>query len=79
MEQILRQIELGHLVENFTAQRVDVETVVAASGGELQRLGLETIGDRVRLREHAEDLDATASLRRPYQKLWRRKGRTCLT
>ena len=51
MEQILRQIELGHLVENFTAQRVDVEMVVAASGGELQRLGLETIGDRVRLRE----------------------------
>ena len=51
MEQILRQIELCNLVENFTAQRVDVETVVAASDGELPRLGVETVGDRVRLRE----------------------------
>ena len=50
-EQILLQIELGHLVENFKAQRVDMETAVLASDGELQRLSVGTIGDRVSLRE----------------------------
>ena len=39
MEEILRALGMGTLVERFQAQRVEPETVLAASDNELVRLG----------------------------------------
>ncbi len=51
MEEILRALGMGTLVERFQAQRVEPETVLAASDNELVRLGVTTIGERIRIRE----------------------------
>jgi hypothetical protein len=47
MEQILRSLNLGTLLGRFQEQRMEV---LAASDQELIRLGVSTIGDRVRIR-----------------------------
>jgi hypothetical protein len=51
MEEILRALGMGTLVERFQAQRVEPETVLAASDNELVRLGATTIGKCIHLRE----------------------------
>ena len=51
MEQILQSLNLGTLLGRFQEQRMEPETVLAASDQELVRLGVSTIGDRVRIRD----------------------------
>ncbi|CAB4042845.1 Arylsulfatase B, partial [Paramuricea clavata] len=51
MEQILQAVNLGTLLGGFQAQRMEENDVLAASDQELIRLGVSTIGDRIRLRE----------------------------
>ena len=51
IEVILTTLQLGCLIESFKQERIDCHAVVSATDSELQRLGVATIGDRVRLRE----------------------------
>ncbi len=51
MEQILQAVNLATLLERFQAQRTEADAVLAASDEELLRLGVSTIGDRIRLRD----------------------------
>ena len=52
MEQILQAVNLATLLGRFQAQRMmEVDSVLSASDQELVRLGVSTIGDRIRLRE----------------------------
>ena len=51
MERILQRLNMGTLIEKFKEQRMDPSAVLSSSDGELARLGVSTIGDRVRLRE----------------------------
>lgn len=50
MEKILEEINLGTLIERFKEERIDPESVAALTDQDLSRLGVQTIGDRVRLR-----------------------------
>ena len=51
MEQILQEIGLGYAIEKFKENKVDYNIVLAASDDDLIKLGVRTIGDRIRLRE----------------------------
>ena len=48
---ILRELNLGTLVDRFDAEKIDPYNVISASDSELTRLGVSTIGDRIRLRD----------------------------
>ena len=50
MENILQEVNLGMLVDTFNNERIDPDAVTALTDGDLIRLGVHTIGDRVRLR-----------------------------
>ena len=49
MEKILQKINLGTPVQRFKDKRIDPEAVIALTDQDLVRLGVQTIGDRVRL------------------------------
>ena len=51
MKEILQKLNLGIQVEKFEQERIDPQVILALSDNELVRLGICTIGDRVRLRE----------------------------
>ena len=51
MEDILNKAGLSELLQRFIAEKVKPETIAAATDLDLIRLGVATIGDRVRLRE----------------------------
>ena len=51
MDNILQQIHLGTLAERFKEEKIEVETVLSATDNKLIRIGVDTIGDRVRLHE----------------------------
>ena len=51
MEQILQSLNLGTLYARFQEQRIEPETLLAASDQELVHLGISTIGDRIRIRD----------------------------
>ena len=51
LQTVLNKIGLGALIERFRGERVDLNTVIAATDAELTRLGVVTIGDRARLRD----------------------------
>ena len=51
MEDILNKAGLSELLQRFIAEKVEPETITAATDLDLIRLGVATIGDRVRLRE----------------------------
>ena len=51
MEDILNKAELSELLQKFIAEKVEPETITAATDLDLVRLGVATIGDRVRLRK----------------------------
>lgn len=50
MENILRELGLESLIPQFSAERIEPENVSTLSDEELSRLGVNTIGDRIRLR-----------------------------
>ena len=51
MKEILQKLNLGIQVEKFEQERIDPQVILASSDNDLVRLGICTIGDRVRLRE----------------------------
>ena len=51
MEDILNKAGLSELLQRFIAEKVEPETITAATDLDLIRLGVATIGDRVRLRK----------------------------
>ena len=51
MESILNNLGLGVLSERFARERMEPETVLSASDADLERLGVDTIGQRIRIRE----------------------------
>ena len=51
LETSLNKIGLGTLAQKFFDEKMDFKTLLAASGKELTRLGVVTIGDKVRLRQ----------------------------
>ena len=70
----LNKIGLGALMERFSAERVDFNTLIAATDIELTRLGVVTIGDRARLRDISRKVvqhQAAAAGERPSSK-WRK-------
>ena len=73
MKEILKKPGLSKLLLRFIAEKVEPETITAATDMDLIRLGVATIGDRVRLREacrkredepHQSDTNARNSERR---------------
>ena len=65
MKQILEKLNLGTLIEKFEEQRMDPTAVTAmsSSDGELSRLGVTTIADRIRLAEVKKEkvMDSTTA------------------
>ena len=51
MDKILRELNLGTLVDRFDAEKIDPDNVISASDSRLTRLGFSTIGNRIRLRD----------------------------
>ena len=51
MEEILRSLGMETILGRFQAQRMEPQTVLAASDQELIRLGVSTIGERIRVRD----------------------------
>ena len=51
MEQILQSLGMGTLLGRFQAQRMELVSVLAASDQELVRLGVTTVGERIRIRD----------------------------
>ena len=54
MESILEQLGLGTLLERFSSEKVDPEVVLSMSESSLIRLGVETLGDRIRIKERCK-------------------------
>jgi len=55
LENLLAEIGLHGLYNNFRTQRVEINNLSDLTDNELSRLGVTTIGDRVRLREKARE------------------------
>ena len=51
MDTILHQLSLGTLSDRFVNERIDPEVALSMSESALADLGVNTIGDRIRLRE----------------------------
>ena len=51
METALNKISLGTLAQKFCDEKLDFETLLAASDKELTRLGVVTIGNKLQLRQ----------------------------
>ena len=51
MEDILKELHLESLIPHFLAERIEPAKVAALSDEELCRVGVTTIGDRLRLRD----------------------------
>ena len=49
MDAILQSLGMETLLNRFQAQRMEPQSTLAASDQELVRLGITTIGDRIRL------------------------------
>ena len=51
MEDILKELHSESLIPHFLAERIEPTNVAALSDEELCRVGVTTIGDRLRLRD----------------------------
>ena len=51
MERILKDLDLSALIQKFKEERIDEKVALSLSDSELIRLGVATIGDRVRFRD----------------------------
>ena len=49
--EILSRVGMLHLKENFEEQRIEIEDICSASDEDLSKLGVSTIGDRLRLKQ----------------------------
>ena len=62
MDKVLEDAGLSILRERFQEERIDPEIVIAMSDVELARLGVQTIGDRIRLRSACRGKNGTANV-----------------
>ena len=61
MEAILEQLGLSTLLERFSDEKVDPHVVLAMSESALTRLGVATMGDRIRMKQPCrEAVDCSA-------------------
>ena len=51
MDSVLHKLGLEYLLQRFRDEKIEIETVDSLTDGEVKRLGVDTIGDRVRIRE----------------------------
>ena len=51
MEKVLNKVGVGHLVERFKNENVDISALRNATDQDLARLGVSTIGDHIWLRK----------------------------
>ena len=58
LEKLLEKVGLGNLLSSFVHEKLDCQTLLGLSEKELIRLGVNTIGDRVRLRQACRDHQA---------------------
>ncbi|KAH3753907.1 hypothetical protein DPMN_188558 [Dreissena polymorpha] len=56
VENVLQEIGLYALLGNFVGQKIEFDSLTHLSDTELGRLGVTTIGDRVRLREKVREV-----------------------
>ena len=63
--EILGKIGLNLVTKKFQDEKTDIKVVISASDEDLIRLGVRTIGDRIRLREACRRVYATNSSLRP--------------
>ena len=56
VENVLQEIGLYALLGNFVGQKIEFDSLTHLSDTELGRLGVMTIGDRVRLREKVREV-----------------------
>lgn len=73
MKQILEDLKMGYAIKRFEEERIDVDNFLSLTDLQLTNLGINTIGDRIRLTERikrnarssvlesADDLAATDS------------------
>ena len=62
--EILDKLGLNLVTKKFQEEKVDIKVVISASDGDLIRLGIRTIVDRIRLREACKRIsEANSSLR----------------
>ena len=61
MDKVLEDAGLSTLTERFREERIDPQIVIAMSDVELARLGVTTIGDRIRLRSACRGKKDTAN------------------
>ena len=54
MESILQKVGLSTLSKRFADEKIDPHVILAMSDSCLMRLGVETLGDRVRLKENCK-------------------------
>lgn len=51
MEDVLADLDLNDTIENFKSERIDLDNFLSLTEQQLIRLGVKTIGDRLRLTE----------------------------
>ena len=56
LQTALENVGLGTMYSRFLGERIDVNDINALSDNDLARLGVETIGDRLRLRTQVRRL-----------------------
>ena len=61
--EILHKLGLNMVSKKFQDEKFDIKVVMLASDEDLIRLGVRTVGDRIRLREAFRKVTANSSLR----------------
>ncbi|XP_061171814.1 uncharacterized protein LOC133181305 [Saccostrea echinata] len=56
IDSVLEELKLQYLIGRFHEEKVEISDIQSLTDGELNRLGVTTIGDRVRLREKVTEL-----------------------
>ena len=61
--EILHKLGLNMISKKFQDEKFDIKVAMLASDEDLKRLGVRTVGDRIRLREAFRKVTANSSLR----------------
>ncbi len=65
MESILIELNLQSLSQRFVEERIQPQNIISLNDDELVRLGVTTIGDRIRLRDRCKDESTSSRASRP--------------
>jgi len=65
MEEALNRIQLSSLIPKFIEENIDLDVICQASDSELIRLGVSTLGERIRLREVCKKLLSNSAVPGP--------------